>query len=127
MQRDLVFRTEAAHFEYNKRKITRERLVKCLSDHGIPVTSDKLPRSAGEESKMMRKLRAGGTWPNGAGSRSKIRRRWYNSRSRCGQISRATTVTRWLAFEQKSLHTQLKQNPSIVHLEPPTESKCTVS
>jgi hypothetical protein len=69
--------TEAADFGYNKRKITRERLVKCLSDHGIPVTSDKLPRSAGEESKMMRKLRAGGLGPTVLGVASRIRRRWY--------------------------------------------------
>jgi hypothetical protein len=68
---------DAVTFDIDKRKITRERLLKCLADHGIAVPTDNVFESKRRESAMLRKLRAGGLGPTVLAIAPQIRQQWY--------------------------------------------------
>jgi hypothetical protein len=68
---------EAVNFEVSRRKITRELLLQRLAQSGIAVPPDSLPASNRHESKMIRKLKAGGLGPTILAVAPRIRQQWY--------------------------------------------------
>jgi hypothetical protein len=68
---------EAVSSDVSRRKITRERLAQCLADNGIAVPRESMPAPNGRETKMIRKLRAGGIGPTVLSVAPRIRQQWY--------------------------------------------------
>jgi hypothetical protein len=68
---------EAVISELARRKITRDRLIQCLADNGISVPQESMLSSIGHETKMIRKLRAGGMGPTVLSVAPRIRQQWY--------------------------------------------------
>lgn len=68
---------EATSFDAERRRITRERLLRCLEENGIAIPPDSLSFPKEHESVMIRKLRAGGLGPTILAAAPRIRQQWY--------------------------------------------------